>query len=799
MHLGKQIATVLIVLSMCSTAAFSQTYYSTSQALESYNNGIKIERQAEASGTTNGLEDAARSYQRAIEADPDMVQAYIRLGYVLYALNRSDEGIQVLEKGLLRHTNNLELQHYLGLNLYQAGRTDDAENILIKVTSESQEQLPEAYFVLGKINLERGDTEKAAEYFEKYTIASPSDKRSWQALSSAYIQQKDIDRAEQALNKLMELSPEDPIALLNMGHIQYEKHQADEAVKYYERALKADSSRDDLLYTIASVYYLDGQYEEAIERFKKVLDKRKSHMSAQYFIADSELKLNRLNDAEEHFAALLSKMPEYHYLKLKLAYIRILKGQRSALTEFRKLIKESTNPDEFHFGAVVLRRTGDRKNAVAIHQKLKSEHEDDPIYDIYLARDYLEIGQYQDAIDLLTKVVGKNKDPLAIELLSIILLNLGAENMNSGELKEAKNKFEQARSLNVHPQEAICNLAQILILENKKDDAYRLFQQAEQISTQTPVVIKMAAQFDIFDHQYEAAIERLKPLTTGKDVVQDGTAWYLMAIAQSNLGQWSEAAKSLSKSEKLGVSDSPAKAMIQIQGILKAYQDNDNSRADKLISKLTDYRDKMRPQDRVRYDYLTAISYLKNRKFSQAKTALENTKNGFDKLEPEQKNEVTANGELDLSYELAYVQYELNNYDAALAILTEMNTPDGRTLESAVRRKLAVQALKNHKYDLAQEHYNKLTEIGTSGNIDQYNLFLTQLQMNKMPNPAEKFEKFIKQNIPESILNYAIYLDNSGDSEQAMKYYREYVSRKNGEHVQEVQQMLTTKARVWGP
>ena len=236
-----------VVLTTGSANVYAQSHYSTSQAQESFNTGIKIERHAEANETTNGLEDAARAYQRALEADPDMVQAYIRLGYVLYALNRSDEGIQVLKTGLLRHPDNQELRHYLGLNLYQAGNVDEAEAILQDVTVNSSDQMPEAYFVLGKIHLERGDTTRAAEYFEKYTDAAPNDKRSWQALSSAYIQLRNIDASEQALNHLLELSPEDPIALINMGHIQYEKGQPDEAIQYYERALKADSTRDDLL------------------------------------------------------------------------------------------------------------------------------------------------------------------------------------------------------------------------------------------------------------------------------------------------------------------------------------------------------------------------------------------------------------------------------------------------------------------------------------------------------------------------------------------------------------------------
>ena len=111
--------------------AFAQSHYATNQAQESYDLGIQLEQRAESGNKrTSNLEDAAKAYKRAIEAAPDMAHAYIRLGYVLYALNRSDEGIRVLETGLKRHPDNTELKQYLGLNLYQSGKTEDAKEIL---------------------------------------------------------------------------------------------------------------------------------------------------------------------------------------------------------------------------------------------------------------------------------------------------------------------------------------------------------------------------------------------------------------------------------------------------------------------------------------------------------------------------------------------------------------------------------------------------------------------------------------------------------------------------------------------
>ena len=132
MHYQKIHAAIFAaILSMsCCVPAFAQSHYATKQAQESYDSGIKLEKQAEERSDTSYLEQAEKKYREAIEAEPGMVQAYIRLGYVLYALKRSKEGVKLLENALSRHSDNIELKHYLGLNLYESGSIDEAEALL---------------------------------------------------------------------------------------------------------------------------------------------------------------------------------------------------------------------------------------------------------------------------------------------------------------------------------------------------------------------------------------------------------------------------------------------------------------------------------------------------------------------------------------------------------------------------------------------------------------------------------------------------------------------------------------------
>jgi tetratricopeptide (TPR) repeat protein len=121
-----------------------------------------------------------------------------------------------------------------------------------------------------------------------------------------------------------------------------------------------------------------------------------------------------------------------------------------------------------------------------------------------------------------------------------------------------------------------------------------------------------------------------------------------------------------------------------------------------------------------------------------------------------------------------------------------------KSLEGAIRRKLGYQALKNKKTNEAIENFNRLNSLGGMNASDQYNLVVAKLQSNKIQHPEETLEKFARQNIPEAVLNYAIYLDSAGDAVKATRYYEKYVSMANAKKAESVREMLETKQRVWG-
>ncbi|HEY3760697.1 MAG TPA: tetratricopeptide repeat protein, partial [Verrucomicrobiae bacterium] len=72
------------------------------------------------------MNDAVGHFQKAIEIDPDYVEAYNNLGDVYFFNHQRDEAIGCFQKAAQLAPDNEEVQHNLGLAFAQKGQLDDA-------------------------------------------------------------------------------------------------------------------------------------------------------------------------------------------------------------------------------------------------------------------------------------------------------------------------------------------------------------------------------------------------------------------------------------------------------------------------------------------------------------------------------------------------------------------------------------------------------------------------------------------------------------------------------------------------
>lgn len=188
---------------------------------------------------------AEASYRRAMEIDPDGVEAPLGLSVVLDRLGRGDEAIALLEE-TARGTDRIEPDLTLADAFERAGRIDEAIVTLVGATASPQADSA----LLGGIALKLRDLGAPDQALEaaRVGVERAEDDPGYRlaALALALVARA-IDRpekAEAALREALARIPEDRTVRLFLGGILAETERCAEAVPLLETARDAYSAEN---------------------------------------------------------------------------------------------------------------------------------------------------------------------------------------------------------------------------------------------------------------------------------------------------------------------------------------------------------------------------------------------------------------------------------------------------------------------------------------------------------------------------------------------------------------------------
>jgi len=123
-------------------------------------------------------EDALSRLKHATKRQPPYAPAFRELGALLVFLERYDEAIEVLRRGLEVAPMMAQLSIQLGYALLSRGTCADAKSAFARALEISLDS-PDALFGMAKAHRNVGETQAAADYFRRYLVSSPSDQSAW--------------------------------------------------------------------------------------------------------------------------------------------------------------------------------------------------------------------------------------------------------------------------------------------------------------------------------------------------------------------------------------------------------------------------------------------------------------------------------------------------------------------------------------------------------------------------------------------------------------------------------------------
>jgi tetratricopeptide (TPR) repeat protein len=245
------------------------------------------------------LYEAAEDYTRALQRDPQMVEAYINRGYVLNDMQNAEEAAQDFHQALKLSPNN-GVAHlglaFSELQLHHGKTALDEVDIAEKLLGES-----------GATHLARATAFrqqrlllKAEKEYRAALKFAPRDLKLQLALADTQYHLRQYQESIGTLNEALALSPGDPFIFAEMAHAHAQLRHRTETLRYVQAAEKEGGDESAVLLATGDALLILGDRDAAMQRFERALDAPDAdRVSARLDIARLFVRDGRWDDARE--------------------------------------------------------------------------------------------------------------------------------------------------------------------------------------------------------------------------------------------------------------------------------------------------------------------------------------------------------------------------------------------------------------------------------------------------------------------------------------------------------------------
>jgi tetratricopeptide (TPR) repeat protein len=224
------------------------------------------------------MQKAAPDFRRAVELDPERLDAHEQLGIALLEIGRFDEALEHLEIVRGRRPDDILLEIRRARCLGQLGRSEEAISILNVVLAKEPENAS-ALRVRGETALLSGQATEAESWFRKAVKAAPGDYSANWHLYQALLQNgkqgeaekqlanvqhiKDLEERVTEIRRQLSARPNDPALPAEMGQLQLQLGNKDLGERWLLNALTKDPSYSPAHVGLAQFYAAEGKSDKA--------------------------------------------------------------------------------------------------------------------------------------------------------------------------------------------------------------------------------------------------------------------------------------------------------------------------------------------------------------------------------------------------------------------------------------------------------------------------------------------------------------------------------------------------------
>jgi|GEM_PF-3090089 len=432
----------------------------------------------------NQLNEAINYRERAVKLMPNNSNAPARLGKLLLAVGKTEKAIEYYQQAInLNPKQPAGVYHELG-DAFNGSKKLESAITAYQTALESNPVNPDIILnKLGDVCLKAKRFERAVTAYEELIKIKPQQGAGvFINLGEALKQLDKKEEAGVAYQKAVEREPENIIARGKLAHWFLIADNVSRAIEEYEQALNLKGNKPAWIYhQLGDAYLKNGQSDEAEKICQTGIKINPNNQALYHKLAQCYHKQNRLKEAEEQCLKALEINPDFVPALNFLATIKEEQEEYDlALSYLQQGLK--IEPENDNLQARIGRIKwwmGDGKAAINEYQKAIKMTQA-PAYWVYthLGSLLMEQGKKDQAVAIYKEVL--HLYPEKAEAFRSILAQIDG-------VEIIKNYQENIKLQPEQPFWVYSNLGELLILENRLDEAMATYLQAIQVYPDNPI------------------------------------------------------------------------------------------------------------------------------------------------------------------------------------------------------------------------------------------------------------------------------------------------------------------------
>lgn len=241
------------------------------------------------------LSAAKKSYQRALEKNPDELEALVLLAMLLIQEKDYHNALQYFLKAERCAPQHPQVQVHLG-NTYKLLSQPELALQHYQKALELKPNYAEAHHNLANLYGQLQKNEAAHQHYQKAIELKPDYIEAYNHLALLYLKKNDKLSAKNYFKIVCNMDPHSILACYHLGNFAFEENHLQEAMRYYEQGLAADKNDIPILTNLAATVLKMGDKDRAIFLYKQILtndaDDAMTHMNlAAIYLLDKDYRL----------------------------------------------------------------------------------------------------------------------------------------------------------------------------------------------------------------------------------------------------------------------------------------------------------------------------------------------------------------------------------------------------------------------------------------------------------------------------------------------------------------------------